>query len=171
MVRIAKGYRVNMKATISESIARNHIALEWIYNNCSWYEICGCSVKSVWIYSEWTSCLVRNRIWLYSDQETSKSLMASFLYKWYAPELLNNFGLRLFHWVRSQYVARNRLRPWSGNHRPGYWRNLPCDWRRKALVYCEQKTENGLWFFLVAKTQGYWFVRGDGYMLHQTDMS
>ena len=61
-------------------------------------------------------------------------------------------------WVRFLFLARSKLRLYSGNnrpgywssklrlysanHRPGYWSNLPCDWPSTAWTYSEQETEN-----------------------------
>ena len=45
--------------------------------------------------------------------------------------------------TRALFLARSKLRLCSANHRPGYWRNLPCDWPSTAWGYSEQETENG----------------------------
>ena len=48
-------------------------------------------------------------------------------------------------------LAQSKLRLYSASHRPGYWRNLPCDWPSTAWAYSEQETENGprfLWNIL-----------------------
>ena len=38
--------------------------------------------------------------------------------------------------------TRWKLRLCSANHRPGYLKNLPCDWPSTAWAYSEQETEN-----------------------------
>ena len=40
-------------------------------------------------------------------------------------------------------LARSKLRLCSANHRPGYWSNLPCDWRSTAWASSKQETGNG----------------------------
>ena len=41
-------------------------------------------------------------------------------------------------------LAGRKLRLCSANHRPGYWRNLPCDWPSTAWAYSGHETENRL---------------------------
>ena len=42
-------------------------------------------------------------------------------------------------WARFLSLARSKLRLCSANHRPGYWSNLPCDWRSTAWAYSEHR--------------------------------
>ena len=47
--------------------------------------------------------------------------------------------------VRFLSLAWSKLKLCSGNHRPDYWSDLPCDWLITAWAYPEQETENGPW--------------------------
>ena len=48
--------------------------------------------------------------------------------------------------LRARFLSHTQstLRLWSANHRPGYWRNLPCDWPSTAWAYSGHETENRL---------------------------
>ena len=47
--------------------------------------------------------------------------------------------------TRTSFLSRaqRKLRLFSANHRPGYWRNLPSDSSSTVWAYSEQETENG----------------------------